>query len=396
VIVTFAIVISLLVQFGVAWMVRDKINEGFADFGSLYIGGTIVHSRASDQLYNVDLQKSIEQTVKVPEARLKFLPYNHAPFEAIFFALLARLSYPAAFWVFWVFNVLVAYCVLFLIRPEIPFVDKSLDMALLGMGVFKPLIVAEGQGQDSVITLLLFTLCFLSLLRGRPWVAGAMLGLAMYKPQFSLVMMLILFLASERRWRIAGGFILSCLFAAGLSIAAVGWRATIEFPRFVSAFASQFDDAKDNAGEMPNIRGLMLAVFSNHMPHHALVLLIQTLSALLLIVTAWALYGRGGMERGLPLKFSLAAVATLLTAYHGWIHDMTLLLIPLLLVWNFLAGSGLQSWSRRLLGGCMLIFACGGLLSILTGPVFVSLSLVFFALLLLEVRKIEPEAVAVT
>ena len=393
---TFALLISVLVQFGVAWMVRSKINAGFSDFGSLYIGGKIVHSQASDQLYNVNLQRSIEQTFKVPEARVKFLPYNHAPFEAILFALLAPLSYPAAFWVFWAFNVLIAYLVLFLLRPQIPFVDKSLDMAILAMGVFKPLIVAEGQGQDSVITLLLFTLCFLSLLRGRPWIAGAMLGLAMYKPQFSLIMILILFLTSERRWRIAGGFILSCIFAAGLSVAAVGWRATVEFPRFVSAFASQFDDARDNAGDMPNIRGLMLTLFSNHMSHHALVILIQVISALLLMVTVWALYNRGGLERTLPLKFSLAAIATLLTAYHGWIHDTTLLLIPLLLVWNFLAGSGLQSWRRRLLGGCMLVFACGGLLSILSAPVFVCASLVFFVLLLFEVREIEPGAVTVS
>src|SRR5262249_45715413 len=143
----------------------------------------------------------------------------------LFFALLARFSYPTAFWIFWSINLSVVFLVLFLLRSQIPYVYKSLDLAILGLAVFQPLLDAEGQGQDSIISLLLFALCFTSLARGSAWVAGAALGLATYKPQYALMMFVILLLTSKRRWRILAGFASSCVCAAALSVVAVGWQA---------------------------------------------------------------------------------------------------------------------------------------------------------------------------
>lgn len=389
VIVIFAIVISLLVQFGVVWMVRNKINAGFSDFCTLYTAGKIVSSPDSSRLYDLDLQRNLENSFKSPAAQTTFLPYNHAPFEALFFAQLARFSYPTAFWIFWAMNVPIVFLVFFLLRSAIPNVFKSPDLAILALAVFQPLLDAEGQGQDSIITLLLFALCFLNLTRGRPWVAGAALGLATYKPQYAIVMIAILVITSDRRWRILAGFVSSCLCAAALSLVAVGWHTTIGFPRFLRTFAAHYDDVRDRTGEMPNLRGLAYTTLSPHLSHQALTLLIQAISLVALVLTIWALRRNGGIGHGFSLKFALAITYVFVFAYYAFFHDMTMLLIPILLVWNSLAGDGIGTLRRKMLGAAMLILLCGGLLSILIPPVFASVSIVFFVLLLLEVLKMD-------
>jgi hypothetical protein len=385
ILIGLAVIASLLLQFNVAWMLRDQIAMGLTDFSAFYTGGKIVASGNSSNLYDLATQQRVEGAFTVRTHSAGFLPYNHAPFETVLLAPLASFPYVTACWIWWACNLLPGYFVLLLLRPHLPSLNTHIALAVLGLGIFLPLLSAECQGQDSILSLLLFTVCFVSLARDRAWIAGSALALTTYKPQLALVMIAVLAVTSEKRWRILAGFFETCLGLAALSIMTVGWRACTAYPGFVGRFATGFDDAKSRTEMMPNLRGLMYASFGTHLSHHAFVLLVGAASAVLLLAAAWAPQGKEATVRGRHLQFALAVTVTELVAYHGFLHDMTLLLLPLFLVWNSLAETGLHTWRHRLLAANVLLFFCRIFLPV-SGQWFdACLAIALFALLCWEI-----------
>jgi hypothetical protein len=394
VLIYFAIIGSLVFQFSVAWMLREQIATGLTDFAAFYTGGKIVASGNSGNLYDLATQQRMEAAYTVRGRSAGFLPYNHAPFETVLLAPLAAFSFPTAAWIWWGCNLLLGYLVLFLLRPYLPGLNIRLDLAILGLGCFLPLLAAECQGQDSILSLLLFTVCFLNLAHGRAWMAGCALALTTYKPQLAVVMIGLLAITSERRWRILAGFFETCAGLAVLSAGLVGWRACAAYPAFVGRFAAGFDDATAHTELMPNLRGLMYATFGSRLSHSAFVLTVGAVSALFVLAAIWATRGKGGTSRGMHLQFALAVTVTVMVAYHGFLHDMTVLLLPLFLVWNLLAETGLHTWKHRLLGACVLLLFCRPFLPVSGLQFDAGAAIAFFGLLCWEVRSTGGPAMA--
>jgi hypothetical protein len=397
VLIGFAVITSLLLHFNVAWMLRGQIATGVTDFSAFYTGGKIVVSGNGSNLYDLATQERVEGAFTVRKHSAGFLPYNHAPFETVLLAPLAAFPFSTAAWIWWACNLPLGYLVLFLLCPHLPHLNNHLGLAILGLGFFFPLLLAECQGQDSVLTLLLFTVCFVNLARGRAWIAGSALALTTYKPQLAIVMIAILAVTSKRRWRILAGFFQTCFGLAALSIGLLGWRACAAYPAFVRSFAAGFDDAKARTDLMPNLRGLMYSTFGSRLSHSAFVLTVLAVSALFVLVAVWASRGKTVTAQGMHLQFALAVTVTEIVAYHGFLHDMTILLLPLYLVWNSLAETGLDTWKRRLLATCVLLFFCGPLLLIagLQSPQLdACVAIVLFALLCWEVRGGEGSVIA--
>ena len=391
-----AILLGFYFQFGIAWQYRASINEGSPDFRNFYTAGKIIASGHADQLYDRDLQAQVQKSLFGASVKgdFNFLPYIHPPFEAIAYALLALLPYTQAFWTLWACNVLLAYACVLILRSQIPNLHKAFGLVILAMSIFKPLLTAEIQGQDSIFILLLFIVCLVSLSRERYLLAGAAIGLACCKPQQALLLLLILMVISKSRWRILLAVGLTCLSMIAVSAATVGVKATLGFPRAVRVFSALYSDTKDRANVMPNIRGLMVSLLDSRMSHHSVLLVIQIISAVVLVLTLWVL--RRKAESDVGLRFALAVTCVVLVAFYGYAHDFTPLLLPLLLVWNFLAGEGVTTWNQRLLAACVVILICGGLLSILPPQVMACVTLLFFAFLWRELYASERKTEAAT
>jgi hypothetical protein len=261
------------------------------------------------------------------------------------------------------------------------------------MGCFLPLLAAECQGQDSVLTLLLFTVCFVNLARGRAWIAGSVLALA---SNDALVMIAILAVISERRWRILAGYFQTCLGLAILSAFLPGWRACAAYPGFLERFAAGFDDARERIYLMPNLRGLMYATFGSHLSHQAFVLLVGAASTLFVLVALWALQRKRATVRQTHLNFALLVTITQIVTYHNFFHDMTVLLLPLYLVWDSLAETGLHTWKRGFLAAMVLLLFTFRLFLPVSGFPFDACAVIaFFALLCWELRTAEGPACAI-
>jgi len=321
--------LSVIIPCGIAWQLRVPMNTGSSDFASFYAAGKIINSGQGTRLYDWSKQVVVQNAIPTDGRQNGFLPYAHAPFEALPFTLLARLPYSVAVWLWWGFNLTLPYVCIWVLLPLVPFLAARLEQVLISIGLFFPFVVAECQGQDSIITLLLCTLSFVCLTRRQFWMAGTI-----YKPPLALPLILILAISSKKKVPIVAGFLSSCLLLLFVSVALVGWSGVIEYPKFLAVFAASPNEHY-HVLEMPNLRGLYFSIFGSFLPDLTIIRAIQITSSLLFIYVGWLLFRSKLEQREAPLAFSLAIVTTVLVAFHEYGHDLSVMFLPVLLVWNY-------------------------------------------------------------
>ncbi len=331
-----------------AWMffrLRREIATGYPDFTIFYTAGKCILRGDGRQLYNLGTQFAIQREVaSAVKQRENALPYNHPPFEALLFAPLARLPYVVAYLVWAVFNLALILGLWILLRPRLPSLHAFLPaLPLLAMFAFFPVVIALLQGQDSILLLFLYGLAFSAMAAGRNFVAGVCLGLALFK--FQLVLPFVLVLLVRRQWRAVTGFVVTAFGLLLVSASVVGWSGVLAYPGFVLGLSRSGAQAGIDPRAMPNLRGLIDGAL--HLADPPATLLIVALS--IVLVALAALWWRGQAGRQFVLGFSLCLTVTIITSYHMLTHDLSLLILPVLLLAELLASGEVVGLARRLL-----------------------------------------------
>jgi len=331
-----------------AWMffsLRREIVTGYPDFTIFYTAGKCVIQGRGRQLYDLETQFAFQHTfASEVKHRGNPLPFNHPPFEALLFVPLAGLPYVTAYLVWAVFNIALILGFWNLLRPRLPSLHNFLPaLPLLAMFAFFPVITALLQGQDSILLLFLYGLVFSALATGRAFVAGLCLGLALFK--FQLVLPFVVVLLVRRQWKAVAGFIITAFVLLLVSARVVGWSGVMAYPRFVLRLNRSAAQAGIYPRDMPNLRGLVAG--SLHVAGVPAMLLIITLSiALVALVAHWWRVQPGHQ---FELGFSLCLAVTIITSYHLLVHDLSVLMLPMLLLAELLVSGQIVAPGRRIL-----------------------------------------------
>ncbi|MGE5204913.1 MAG: glycosyltransferase family 87 protein [Chlamydiota bacterium] len=327
--ILLALTAMLGMHIWVFFTLRQEIRQGYPDFIAFYSVGKCVQRGLGPQLYDLATQARVQQEfAPTLEKRNQLFPWVHPPFEALIFAALAGLSYPAAYWTWNTISAIALVVFILVLNPFLPRL-RSVSPALpyLCAFAFFPILDCLLQGQDSILLLLLFGLTFASLKRERDYAAGAWLGLGLFR--FQLVLPLLVVIAYQRKWKTLA----SCAAVGGglaaVSAVVVGWRGLLNYPAAVLACNRilQGSGVAWNKA-MPNWRGIVDHLLGAGTVAGRAVILAGSIAFLGL-----ALWRSQGEPRrpGFDLSFSLAVVVAVLTSYYLFAHDLVMLLLPLLL-----------------------------------------------------------------
>lgn len=178
----------------------DGRNDAFGrplgtDFSNVYAAGTYVLDGAPTEPFDPARQHARERQI-FGEAT-PFYGWHYPPFFLFIAAALALLPYLPALLI-WQATTLVLYlammrAILTRLQPTAP--DRLWLLAALA---FPAVLVNVGHGHNGFLTAALIGCAFLWLER-RPALAGLLFGLLAYKPQFGLMIPLVL--AATGRWR---------------------------------------------------------------------------------------------------------------------------------------------------------------------------------------------------
>jgi Glycosyltransferase family 87 len=313
-----------------AWVliVPGFLRTGRPDFRQIYSSAYMVRTGHGSQLYDYNAQRDYQDRV-VSQQDLP-LPFLRPAYEALLFAPLSRLPFRAAYFVWAVVNLILLGACYTLLLPwttNLRLVFGWLPAAIL-FG-FYPIAWAFVMGQDSVFLLLLLLTSFSLLTRGRSGLAGAVLGLGLFKLQIALPVA-FLFLV-WRRWKFLLGFWVSGGVAAAISICVTGMAGARAYVAYLSSFSGLRSASTTYPvlwQMMANVHGFVFGLLATRVPKLGQEVLTIAVSVAILLWTVW----RGLREKRDSDLLLLALPCTILVGQYAFMHDLSVLLVPVVVL----------------------------------------------------------------
>jgi hypothetical protein len=343
------------------------IRMALPDFTVFYTAGRIVHQGEGARLYDNQVQEAVQRSFSAAgiAQRGSLLPYNHPPFEALFFTPLARISYLRAYCCWFAVNFFLLAGVPLVLRPHFAVLGREpVVLWLLAAFAFFPNFLAVLSGQDSIFILFCYAMAFAAWGRRTEFRAGGWLALGLVK--FQLALAFVLPLLRLKRRRLIAGFALMAvilLFLGWLAVGGSGWRA---YPGYVLANESSphyvWTMSVDNT---VNLRGLIWSLLPG-MDSRFKAALLALLSGLILAATVYA------WRAPLPSTdeqraFAIGLIAAVLVSYHLYAHDLSLMFLACLIILEkTLANPPRAVWARKLIYACLAMLALNPLYLVLT------------------------------
>jgi glycosyl transferase family 87 len=341
-----------------------RIERGYPDFIAFYTAGGALRCGSGHELYDQGVQyEAQKRCAGFSLPRQGALPYIHPPFEALIFLPVTLLPYLQAFMLWDLLGLAGLFYVACLLRRSVGAL-RSIPAweFVLGSLAFFPVFACLLQGQDSILLLLLCTLGFNALKRESHFLAGCWFALGAFKFQWVLPMVLLIAIWKMRR--VATGFFAVSLVLGLVSLGLAGWQNMLFYPTYVLHVVKSPSLGGVTSNLMPNLRGLILGwpwPFSRAIGNAAVVL-----ASVALFLSA-ATRGSGGSKpQRLELQFSLAVIVSGLIGWHSNAHDLSLLILPLVL----LADYGLNRRAQEAGSGFALLFPA---LPLLISPLWIVL-----------------------
>jgi Glycosyltransferase family 87 len=320
---------------GVWPLVTNPSQQGSQDFSIFYTGARIVRSGLSSHLYEL----SVQARYQMPVYQSQPLPFNHPAYELIPFLPLAALSFRSAYLLWAAVNVATLLAATLLLAPRLSNLGRhaALWSFAAGMASF-PLIWALCQGQDSILLLLLFVGVYLALKSGKDALAGAVLALGLFK--FPLVVPFLIPFLLKGKWRLLAGFAGGTAATAGVSILMTGIAGAHQYVQLLSLLAVHPGLGYINPLVMPDARGFLLTLLAGHGVTRQTFEAIAAIAAVALVLVPSFVPSAEEQSGRFDLWFALNLTVALMASPHLYWHDLSPLLLALLLAANVLAKGG--------------------------------------------------------
>lgn len=324
----------LLVLWGrTVWFIY--LNSGLfgwigTDFAHYYAQSTVLWSGEPGAIYRPEVFDVVFQRLldlyspDHPEIRPTHVPY--LPLFAWLFTPFTLPSPPIGFALWEGLNLLAVIHLAWRINQWFPRMKRT-ESAFLLLFSF-PVVYSLIVGQPQLLLACAVAECYGALRGGRDFGAGLWLALLLFKPQYGLLIGLLLIW--KRRWAAIAGVIVGGIFVVGGSALVAGVATLTDYPKALSQMAGFHSW---DVGHMINWRSLVLMlcpIFSDFIGEQEGMMITQSLAFVTVFFTALA--WRGAWlpgDSGFPVRFTLLLIATLIANHHSFNYGAVILAIPL-------------------------------------------------------------------
>lgn len=254
-----AFLITLVAALLLATLVYDESDPSSrlgGDYPAFYAAGAITAQGDWDELYSAERQQ--EEQAGLIDDEGGFLYFSYPPFVAGAYRLVGGLDYR---WSFLLHTGLMALALVGGVKLLWPWLASAgwPQPAIVALALsFYPILRAIPGGQNTSLSLLLLAAAARLDHDDRPVVAGVVLALLLFKPQFGVVLVPLLLVS--RRWRMLGGWTGGAIVLYGLSTLLMGGAWVADWWQQASSFrdlnvAANGDNFVSVPGFMENLVG---------------------------------------------------------------------------------------------------------------------------------------------
>ena len=293
------------------------------DFASFWAAGRLALMGTPALAYDIAAHRAVEMTVAHMGGLMPF------PYPPPFLFLVALI----AFHPFWL-----AYLLWILANSALYFAATRSFTTVRNAFAHPSAIVNAIIGQNGLLTSGIF-IFGVSLLTTRPFVAGAVLGLLIIKPQLAILVPVAL--VAARRWDSVAGAALSSILLLTMAWLVFGTESYRAFLGITGQYAGFMDLSRWNWSELASLFSF-LRFFGIPQP---VALAIQAVAALAAAILTWRAWAADDEERG-----AILASATMLVSPYILTYDSMLLIWPLAVFLN----DRTRPWRAAIVWLCLL------------------------------------------
>jgi hypothetical protein len=288
-----------------------------SDFRVFYTPGYMLRTGQRKEIYDfAAIRRNQDAMVASDNAAVPFL---HPAYEAIFFVPFSFLSYHTAYLVWAGVNFVVLGLIIVFLRPSLPDLSAlgpqwTVPALLLG---FMPVAFTILAGQDSLFLLLILVLVYRRIASSELQ-AGILLSLGMFR--FQVLLPIIALFLLWRGVKFVAGWVIGSAVVMSASAAVTGVAAQIQYIQLLHQMSRI--SLWLLIRRMPNLRGLFAVVHLGFLP--------LLLVSLFFLLEAAVVGARQSAQQKLVVTASISALVT----YYLFMHDLSVLALPLLLAIN--------------------------------------------------------------
>ena len=317
---------SLLFAIGISFIIAvcgGKDNSTLTgrlggDYPAFYGAGRIIAEGDWENLYSVARQIEIQEDL-FPNEKIGYYPFPYPPFVAIAYYPLSLFNYRISYIIHSLLMFSAIVISIQLIRPLNSLINRYQLSALALSLSFYPLFRAISGGQNTAIVLLFIVMSWRMALAHREWLAGIILGLLLFKPQFAIPLIGLFVLSG--RWRVGLGSALTAVVLYSISSWVSGPLWVVPWSKFTWWFSQT--DAGVNSANSVSWLGFLEAVFGTK-NHVALFLGWGLIS--LTVIGVGLLWLIGGRRADLTSQLGITMPALVLMPPHVMYYDLSLVL----------------------------------------------------------------------
>lgn len=307
------------------------------DFSNVYAAGTLIWQGRPAEAYEPARQHAAEKAV-FGGREVPFYGWHYPPFFFAIAFVVAAVPYAwgLAIWLVASFAAYLAVIRAILPRPE----------TLLVAAAFPAVFVNIGHGQNGFLTTALLGGA-LHLLDRRPWLAGVLIGLLAYKPQFGVLIPIALLAGG--RWSTIGAAIATVAALLAVSFVTLGggvWHAFADSMNFTQTVVLE----QGNTG-WEKIQSVFSAVRMWGAGVHTAYSVQIALALMLAASLAWLWQSDAAFE----LKASALATASLLATPYVLDYDLVVLAVAIAFFVKYGLSRGFRSYEISLLAAAWMV-----------------------------------------
>ena len=307
------------------------------DFSNVYAAGTLTWQGRSAEAYVPALQHAAEKAV-FDGRDVPFYGWHYPPFFFAIAVLVAALPYAWGL-ALWLVASFAAY--LTAIRAILPRQET-----LLVATAFPAVFVNIGHGQNGFLTAALLGGA-LHWLDRKPWLAGVLIGLLAYKPQFGVLIPIALLAGG--RWRTIGAAAATVAALVAISFAMLGsgiWQAFADSMNFTQTVV--LEQGGTGWQKIQSIFSAVRAWGANVPTAYAAQ---ASLFAMLAISLAWLWHRDAAFE----LKAAALALGSLLATPYVLDYDLVVLALAIAFFARYGLNDGFRDFEISLLAAAWIV-----------------------------------------
>jgi len=368
-----------------AWLLSTILGPGNLDLAGQVIGtdylqfytaAVTLQQGHSLDLYNFAYQSQLEQTIVGP-GLTSFHAFITPPFLAWIYVPLSFLPYTWSFIAWSLLGLLFLW-----MSSKLLVLDRPLKGFLWSLTWF-PIFAAFSFGQNSLLSLLLFSLTYRLWRSNKYLEAGLVSSLLLFKPQMMLGIGLLWLLEWRHSWKALLGL---CL-GGGALVGLCFWllpdasRAYIDLAR--SFLPGMLYQDQFPLWHLHSLRGFWILLFPGQTWLVEGLSLIMSVAGIAAFIYFWRV-----QRQDRTVLFAGAICLTIWITPHAMIYDWSILLIPAILLWQEF--SELKSLWKAIFSLIWLATFLSGPLTVLqlkVLPIAIQISLPMFLLSLIVTWK---------